>query len=582
MTNWWPMMRIACLSAARTTGSPSRVASLAITLAGLLRSSASGRIRRPVNINPQVDALTNTESLSPRYSDQLPAAILSAMSRSAVSASGIRSSASARHIRITPSRDARSYCLRNASRPPLRVRLRRTASMSPTAWSWTRVRTSGSNRASGRSPEMHSRSSARYRALIAAASGVSSAVPAGRTKAGAVGAGLADIGKRSSGVQLRGCALYQHGARRGFSAALPEAPHVIGQDARVIERELRRLPGIDDDKRAGVVTRHRIAARGRHVHDPDRVPARIAHRIRIHAQERPQFDFQTRLLARLANRGLLDGFADVDEAARDCPAQRLVAPLDQYDRPPGPVEELDDGVGGDERRDGSSHGDVLGGNARRTNASIWVAPHLGEVQYDAPRQPVGSARVHHGRARLRSAGPVAHAMIDKNSVIAANRFGLGARPGELEHIGADSRGWLKSQIARSPPAAVELTSLKPSDEILRAFFAAREERKDQRAAAKVDPVQKAGNLIRDALLPHYLAQAEARVRVAARTEVPFHERLVQFWTNHFAVSIDKPICLGIAGALENEAIRPHVTGHFGELLHAVEQHPAMLAYLDNQ
>ncbi|HZF27116.1 MAG TPA: DUF1800 domain-containing protein [Steroidobacteraceae bacterium] len=173
-------------------------------------------------------------------------------------------------------------------------------------------------------------------------------------------------------------------------------------------------------------------------------------------------------------------------------------------------------------------------------------------------------------------------MIDKNSVIAANRFGLGARPGELEHIGADSRGWLKSQIARSPPAAVELTSLKPSDEILRAFFAAREERKDQRAAAKVDPVQKAGNLIRDALLPHYLAQAEARVRVAARTEVPFHERLVQFWTNHFAVSIDKPICLGIAGALENEAIRPHVTGHFGELLHAVEQHPAMLAYLDNQ
>ncbi len=116
-----------------------------------------------------------------------------------------------------------------------------------------------------------------------------------------------------------------------------------------------------------------------------------------------------------------------------------------------------------------------------------------------------------------------------------------------------------------------------------AFFAARETRKDKRAAAASgDPIQKAGNLIRDALLPHYLAQAEARVRVAARTEAPFHERLVQFWSNHFAVSIDKPVCLGIAGALENEAIRPHVTGHFGELLRAVEQHPAMIAYLDNQ
>ena len=174
-------------------------------------------------------------------------------------------------------------------------------------------------------------------------------------------------------------------------------------------------------------------------------------------------------------------------------------------------------------------------------------------------------------------------MINKDTVVAANRFGLGARPGELERIGGEPRGWLKSQIAGTPLAPGELGVLKPSDEILRAFFAAREERKEEReAAAKADPVQKAGNLIRDTLLPHYLAQAEARVRIAARTDMPFRERLVQFWTNHFAVSIDKPICLGIAGALENEAIRPHVTGHFVELLRAVEQHPAMIAYLDNQ
>jgi uncharacterized protein (DUF1800 family) len=72
------------------------------------------------------------------------------------------------------------------------------------------------------------------------------------------------------------------------------------------------------------------------------------------------------------------------------------------------------------------------------------------------------------------------------------------------------------------------------------------------------------------------------VRIASRTDAPFHERLVQFWTNHFAVSIDKPVCLGIAGALENEAIRPNVTGRFSDLLRAVEQHPAMIAYLDNQ
>jgi uncharacterized protein (DUF1800 family) len=34
--------------------------------------------------------------------------------------------------------------------------------------------------------------------------------------------------------------------------------------------------------------------------------------------------------------------------------------------------------------------------------------------------------------------------------------------------------------------------------------------------------------------------------------------------------------------VENEAIRPHISGRFIELLAAVEQHPAMIAFLDNQ
>jgi uncharacterized protein (DUF1800 family) len=65
------------------------------------------------------------------------------------------------------------------------------------------------------------------------------------------------------------------------------------------------------------------------------------------------------------------------------------------------------------------------------------------------------------------------------------------------------------------------------------------------------------------------------------TDRPFLERLTQFWTNHFAVSIDKIAVLGLAGAMEREAIRPRVTGDFADLLLAVEKHPAMLLYLDN-
>ena len=36
-----------------------------------------------------------------------------------------------------------------------------------------------------------------------------------------------------------------------------------------------------------------------------------------------------------------------------------------------------------------------------------------------------------------------------------------------------------------------------------------------------------------------------------------------------------------AGAFEREAIRPHVLGRFADMLKAVEQHPAMLLFLDN-
>src|SRR3984885_13766422 len=90
------------------------------------------------------------------------------------------------------------------------------------------------------------------------------------------------------------------------------------------------------------------------------------------------------------------------------------------------------------------------------------------------------------------------------------------------------------------------------------------------------------NAIRAAYQPHYRAQVLARAQSAALTLKPFAERLVHFWSNHFAVSADKGVVFGLAGTLENEAIRPHVGGRFVDMLTAVEKHPAMIAFLDNQ
>jgi uncharacterized protein (DUF1800 family) len=167
--------------------------------------------------------------------------------------------------------------------------------------------------------------------------------------------------------------------------------------------------------------------------------------------------------------------------------------------------------------------------------------------------------------------------------IAVLRFGLGARPGDLSAAAGDPRTWLTAQLKGAVPLAVN-APLAPSDRIFIELLAARDERqqmKREAATTSADP-KAAFNPVRDAYLPHYRAQVLARAQSAAVTARPFAERLVHFWTNHFAVSADKGAVFGVAGTLENEAIRPHVNGRFVDLLTAVEQHPAMIGFLDNQ
>jgi len=165
--------------------------------------------------------------------------------------------------------------------------------------------------------------------------------------------------------------------------------------------------------------------------------------------------------------------------------------------------------------------------------------------------------------------------------IAVLRFGLGARPGELAAAAGDPRGWLIAQIKGAVPLAVN-TQLTPSNEIFAAYVAARQEQQQMRREAGAADAKVAFNAIREAYQPQYRAQVLARAQSAALTDRPFAERLVHFWCNHFAVSADKGVVFGLAGTVENEAIRPHIGGRFVELLTAVEQHPAMIAFLDNQ
>ncbi|HWV57146.1 MAG TPA: DUF1800 domain-containing protein [Longimicrobiales bacterium] len=154
---------------------------------------------------------------------------------------------------------------------------------------------------------------------------------------------------------------------------------------------------------------------------------------------------------------------------------------------------------------------------------------------------------------------------------ALNRFGLGARPGERGRIG-DPRAWLLSQLTAGPPGlatplptAAEISSTMI--EIRRAGAGGTEE---ERARAR----QQLNQLSRQ--------EQRAALESRLRTDRPFVERLVAFWSNHLCVSSQGNAQVTVlAGSYEREVIRPHVLGRFEDMVLASARHPAMLMYLDN-
>jgi uncharacterized protein (DUF1800 family) len=192
-----------------------------------------------------------------------------------------------------------------------------------------------------------------------------------------------------------------------------------------------------------------------------------------------------------------------------------------------------------------------------------------------------------------------------SDTIAVNRFGLGAKPREMEHAHSDPRAWLKAQLSGVRPLPDAIASLPSSQSIFSEYNDAIGQRRARRRTQRADQgntlTESAGSTadqaeteatppqaqqiaqgIRQVLAPQHRSQVAARYQIAVTTAEPFRERLIHFWTNHFAVSTDKRIVMGLAGALENEAIRPTIHRRFVDMLLAVERHPAMILYLDNQ
>jgi uncharacterized protein (DUF1800 family) len=216
------------------------------------------------------------------------------------------------------------------------------------------------------------------------------------------------------------------------------------------------------------------------------------------------------------------------------------------------------------------------------------------------------------------------------ALVALNRFGFGARggsSGDFANAASDPRGFVRAELSRPNAALLEAAGLLPTPALGQAMFAYQDEVKKAREAAAKDspstpatsqpqakdpatrnpsmntmpadsamqPATKASAeaMQNEAQKPNppplnviqktFRAEALARIQRATIVECGFVERLVVFWSNHFCISANKGEPARIwAGSFEREAIRPYVLGRFGDMLKAVEQHPAMLFFLDNQ
>ncbi len=223
-------------------------------------------------------------------------------------------------------------------------------------------------------------------------------------------------------------------------------------------------------------------------------------------------------------------------------------------------------------------------------------------------------------------------MASLDALTAAHRFGLGARFGELDTIAPDPVTWLNAQLTdvsstldtfglinsvdgiklffafiealrlesgASTALASDKKQLHNTVSHYAAFFQSAEDIRRMEhllqfsdmdeatviraaSAASQPKATKTSNDIQLEIINALFQDIGVRTLHATVTPASFRERLVRFWSDHFSVDVHKGLSVvATAGAMEREAIRPHVTGNFFDMLVAVESHQTMLVYLDN-
>ena len=175
--------------------------------------------------------------------------------------------------------------------------------------------------------------------------------------------------------------------------------------------------------------------------------------------------------------------------------------------------------------------------------------------------------------------------INTKTINVLNRLSFGPRPGDIERVKSMGiNNYIQSQlrpetIKESPKVTQKIAKLTnfylvPTELYKKNIPRLKKGAKSFTQQQRIEMNKNVRKVLRES--------EDARLIQAIFSQKQLQEVMVDFWFNHFNISVDKGnLTRLLVGTYERDAIRPYVLGNFRNLLGSTAHHPAMLFYLDN-
>ncbi|GGA09530.1 DUF1800 domain-containing protein [Okeania sp. KiyG1] len=175
--------------------------------------------------------------------------------------------------------------------------------------------------------------------------------------------------------------------------------------------------------------------------------------------------------------------------------------------------------------------------------------------------------------------------INAQTIHVLNRLSFGPRPGDIERVKSIGiNNYIQSQlrpetIRESPQVTQKIAKLTnfylaPTELYKKTVPPLKKGAKNFTRKQQIQMSKSTSKILRES--------ENARLVQAIFSNQQLQEVMVDFWFNHFNISVDKGNLARLwVGTYERDAIRPYALGNFRNLLGATAYHPAMLFYLDN-